>query len=82
MTREAAVGHLLVLIAIVAGIVGFGLVYDGFAQHSMVYLTTGTPLLFGGLWWAGRELARSNTAAKRRKLLRGSDACSSIPKAM
>lgn len=73
MTPEAAIGHLLVLLAIVAGIVGFGLVYDGFAQHSMAYLTAGIPLLFGGLWWAGRELGRSNMAARRRKLRRMSD---------
>jgi len=67
MSIRHVVGHGLTLAAIVAGTIGFGLVWDGASAHSAGYLTAGIPLLFCGLWWAGRELGRSNLAARRRR---------------
>ena len=67
MSWQAVRGHFLVLAATVAGIVGFGLIYDAFRYDSMAYATSGIPLLMVGLWWAGRELGRSSMASKARK---------------
>jgi hypothetical protein len=68
MTWQALRGHALVLAATVAGIVGFGLIYDAFKYQNMAYVTTGVPLLLVGLWWAGRELGRSNLASRARRV--------------
>jgi len=62
--------HFLTLAAVAAGIFGFGLVYQGIAHGQRGSLTTGIPVLLIGLWWAGKELGRSNLAARRRRLLR------------
>lgn len=68
MKPRDLLSHALVVLAVLGGIIGFGLIYDAFAYHNLTYISTGGPLLFVGLWWAGRELARSNLAARRRKV--------------
>jgi hypothetical protein len=68
MSWQAIRGHALVLAATIAGIIGCGLICDALRYHSMAYATTGIPLLMVGLWWAGRELGRSNMASRSRKL--------------
>ncbi|GEM_PF-2237640 len=70
MRFDSALHHLAMILAAGMGIVGFGLIYDGLADHAVPYLTTGIPLLMLGLWWSGRDLARSTAAARRRRLLR------------
>jgi hypothetical protein len=74
MKLPAVVAHSFVVMATLAGIIGFGLMYNGIAHHQGLSISVGAPLLFSGLWWVGRDLARSNLAARRRRLLRsGSD---------
>ncbi len=62
----------MLLVAVMSGVVGFGMVYQGIAGGGASALIIGVPLLFGGLWWSGRELAKSNLAAKRRRMLNAS----------
>jgi len=61
--------HTLVVVATLAGIGGMGLLFDGLMRGSVGDLTAGLPLLMVGLWWSGRELARSKQAASRRRIL-------------
>lgn len=70
MTLRALRWHLMTLIWTAAGIAGFGLVYDGFSDSMPAYIYTGIPLLLMSLWWVGRDLGRSNLAARRRRLLK------------
>jgi hypothetical protein len=60
-------GHLLVLTATLAGIIGMGLTYDAATHGSMIELSQGVPLLMIGLWWTGRELGRSMLASKAKQ---------------
>ncbi len=59
--------HALVAAATLAGIVGMGLLFDALMRGNLGDLTMGVPLLMVGLWWSGRELARSKQAAARRR---------------
>jgi hypothetical protein len=68
MNAEALRGHLLVLLATAVGILGMGLVFDAVMTAKLAEAVQGTPLLFLGLWWAGRDLGRSMLAARARKL--------------
>jgi len=68
MSRRALRGHVLVLAATIVGIIGFGLICDAFRYQSLAYATTGIPMVMVGLWWAGRELGRSNMASRSRKI--------------
>lgn len=61
--------HVATLIATVAGILGFGLIYNGVTFASSAELLSGASLLLPALWWVGRDLARSNLASRRRKML-------------
>lgn len=67
MTGQALRGHALMLLATIAGILGFGVVYDGISAGQLSVVTFGIPLLFVGLWWAGRELGRSMDAARANR---------------
>ena len=67
---KSAVHHAFVLAACMAGIIGFGLVYEGLSSGFSGSIYLGIPLLAGGLWWSGKALGQSNLAAKRRRLLR------------
>jgi hypothetical protein len=62
----------MTLIATAGGIIGFGLVFGGLSgsQHSGFFI--GVPILMVSLWSVGRDLARSNLAARRRRLLKTS----------
>jgi hypothetical protein len=65
--REAVRGHILLLVAIVSGIAGMGMVYQGIAAGSVRMTSQGVPFLLIGVWWAGRELGRSIIAGRIRK---------------
>jgi hypothetical protein len=58
-------GHGLVLIAIAAGILGMGLVFNGVSHGSVGEVGRGAPFLLMGLWWAGRELGRNMLMHRR-----------------
>jgi hypothetical protein len=62
--------HIATVLATAAGIIGFGLIWDGLSGPSHADVFTGIPLLFFALWWVGRDLARSNLAARRRRMLK------------
>lgn len=59
-------GHVLTVLAVLAGIAGMGMVFDAAMHGSVLQLTQGIPLLLMGLWWAGRELGRSMMASRGR----------------
>ena len=67
MNRQAIVGHVLVLAATLAGVIGMGVVYQGISHGNIPELTRGLSLLLVGLWWAGRELGRSMLAGRARR---------------
>ncbi|MBV9279877.1 MAG: hypothetical protein JOZ41_07335, partial [Chloroflexi bacterium] len=67
MDRRMIRGHVLVLVATLAGIVGMGIVFEGATRGSLVGVSRGMPLLLLGLWWAGRELARSMMLSRARR---------------
>jgi hypothetical protein len=71
MTTQALRAHVLVLAASVAGVIGMGLVFDGAMSANLIQLCQGIPLLMVGLWWAGRELGRSMTASRSRRIRAG-----------
>lgn len=60
-------GHTLVVLAVVAGIVGSGIAFNGMLDHSLKEVTQGVPLLLVGLWWAGRGLGMSMLANPARR---------------
>jgi hypothetical protein len=59
MEWQSLHGHVLVLIATLAGIVGMGIMFGGAMHGNLHTMLQGAPLLLLGLWWAGRELGRS-----------------------
>ncbi len=67
MTGTALASHVAVCLSVAAGIIGMSLVYDAVVGSNMHELTFGMPLLLGGLWWSGRELARSTLASRAAK---------------
>ncbi len=67
MPLEAARSFAGVCLAILAGTVGMGLVYDAVVSGNGHQLTIGVPMLLVGLWWSGRELGRSTLAQRDRK---------------
>ena len=67
MDRHPLLAHLLVLIASLAGIVGMSLVFQGVMDGDPAQLGRGAPLLLAGLWWSGRQLARSMQANRMRR---------------
>jgi hypothetical protein len=71
MDRRALLGHALVLLATVAGILGMGMVFQGVMDGSLREISRGVPFLLIGLWWAGRELGRSLLVSRARRLQQG-----------
>ncbi len=67
MELQAIGRHALVLISTLAGIVGMGIVFGGAMHGSLHAMTQGAPFLLLGLWWSGRELARSMMAGRARR---------------
>ena len=66
MSRQTFWNHALTLATCLLGIAGMGMVFQG-AMHADGYaMSRGIPLLLIGLWWAGRELARSIAASNGR----------------
>lgn len=70
MSTPALRSHLLVILAVVAGIVGTGIVFDGALAGNLHQVSVGLPPLMIGLWWAGHELGRSTAANRRRPVER------------
>jgi hypothetical protein len=64
--RTALRAHILLLLAVVAGVVGMGMVYQGLSDGSLRGTCQGVPFLLVGLWWSGRELGRSIAAGRSR----------------
>lgn len=50
------------------GIAGFGLMYNGLSSSMLGEILIGIPLALTALGWVGSDLARSNLAARRRRL--------------
>ncbi len=70
MTYAAIRNHALLLLAVLAGIVGMGMVFDAAMGGSVPELTVGMPVLMIGLWWSGHELGRSTFASRAKKARR------------
>jgi hypothetical protein len=67
MDRRALLGHSLVLLATIIGILGMGMVFQGVMDGSLREISRGVPPLLLGLWWAGRELGRSLLVSRARR---------------
>lgn len=67
MTRNNLRGHVSVLAATLAGIVGTELVFTGFMHASLQEISRGVPLLLIGLWWVGRALGQSIALSHARR---------------
>lgn len=69
MNWRTVLRHALLVAAVVAGVVGMGMVFNGAMAGSIHDLSRGVPFLLIGLWWAGHELGRSMDAARHRRSL-------------
>lgn len=70
MSMLALRDHILVILAVIAGIVGTGMVFDGALAGNLHQVSYGLPPLTIGLWWAGHELDRSVTNHRARPVER------------
>ncbi|GAC1443843.1 MAG: hypothetical protein NVSMB52_02640 [Chloroflexota bacterium] len=68
MSRREIVGHTLVFLAVILGIVGMGLVFNALTTGNIRGLSVGVPTLLIGLWWAGRGLGLSMLVRRSRHL--------------
>jgi hypothetical protein len=85
MSVAAISNHILLALAVVAGIIGMGTVFDAAMHLRLAELSAGIPILMVGLWWAGHELARSSLASKAKRspeFFRGSDIGGDQPPAL
>ena len=69
LDRQSLGRHALVLAAVITGIAGMSLLFSGAMHGDLREVSRGVPLLVIGLWWAGRELARSIQASRARAAL-------------
>jgi hypothetical protein len=67
MNWDAVRAYSAVLLASAAGIAGMGIVFNAATDGNLHAMSLGVPPLLIGLWWAGRELARSMTVHRARK---------------
>lgn len=64
--REVIKGHVLVLVACLAGVIGIGIIFQGAMDGSVTEMSRGIPWFLIGTWWAARELGRSMLLSRSR----------------